>query len=200
MNGLIHIKNNNKNILYIMSKKLIIHISGFSGSGNTTLGNKLKDKYGDKIMVKDLDDLYYEFINQNIIFDYQKFINNFIMKYYKIPLIIIGLSANKCLGNMNSNKFYKINTHHKYFIKNDKNNILKQRFFRQISKLNDRKELLFDNWLKNNDEIQNKLFRYINLIKWKSNNILYNEKQKYKLMDKNNIYKDICDLIDNIYN
>jgi len=183
-----------------MSKKLIIHISGSSGSGKTTLGNKLKDKYGDKIMVKDLDDLYYEFINQNMIFDYQKFINNFIKKYYKIPLIITGLSADKCLGIMDSNKFYKINAHHIYFIKKDENKILKQRFFRQISKLNNRKELLFDVWLKNNDEIQNKLFRYINLIKWKSNNILCNEIQKYKLMNKNDIYKDICDLIDKIYN
>ena len=69
MNGLIHIKNNNKNILYIMSKNIIIHNSGSIGSGKTILGNKLKDKYGDKIMVKDLDDLYYEFINQNIIFE-----------------------------------------------------------------------------------------------------------------------------------
>lgn len=33
---------------------MIIHISGLSGSGKTYLGNKLKEKFGNKIVVKDL--------------------------------------------------------------------------------------------------------------------------------------------------
>lgn len=41
---------------------MIIHISGPSGSGKTFLGNKLKENFGSKIVVKDLDDLRYEFI------------------------------------------------------------------------------------------------------------------------------------------
>ena len=36
---------------------LIIHISGASGSGKTTLGNKLKEHFKSKIIVKDLDEL-----------------------------------------------------------------------------------------------------------------------------------------------
>ena len=41
---------------------IIIHICGPSGSGKTTLGTKLKDKFKNKIVVKDIDDLRVEFI------------------------------------------------------------------------------------------------------------------------------------------
>ena len=41
---------------------MIIHISGPSGAGKTTLGKKLKAYYKNKIIVKDLDDLRVEFI------------------------------------------------------------------------------------------------------------------------------------------
>ena len=34
---------------------------------------------------------------------------------------------------------------------------LKQRFFLQVSKLNDRKEILFNNWLEDNNGIQKKI-------------------------------------------
>ena len=43
---------------------LIIHISGASGSGKTTLGNKLKEHFKSKIVVKDLDNLRDEHINK----------------------------------------------------------------------------------------------------------------------------------------
>lgn len=36
---------------------LIIHVCGSSGSGKTILGNKLKEKFKNKIIVKDLDEL-----------------------------------------------------------------------------------------------------------------------------------------------
>jgi uridine kinase len=39
---------------------LIIHISGASGSGKTTLGNKLKEHFKSKIIVKDLDILRFK--------------------------------------------------------------------------------------------------------------------------------------------
>lgn len=43
---------------------LIIHISGALGSGKTTLGDKLKEQFKSKIVVKDLDNLRDEFIKK----------------------------------------------------------------------------------------------------------------------------------------
>lgn len=42
--------------------KIIIHISGASGSGKTFLGNKLRQEFKSKVVVKDLDDLRDKFI------------------------------------------------------------------------------------------------------------------------------------------
>jgi len=180
---------------------LIIHISGPQGAGKTTLGNKIKEKYDDTIHLKDLDDLYDEFTKQKKINDYQEFINIFIKENSDKPLILTGLSAERCKGEMNDedNTFYEINTDYKYLIKINENDILKQRFFRQVSKLNNRKELLFEAWLENNDEMQKKLFRYVDLDKWKTNNIACNtihKEHNYKLMNRNDIYDKVCDLID----
>ena len=52
--------------------KLIIHISGASGSGKTTLGNKLKQHFKSKIIVKDLDDLRGEFEKKYKVVNYLK--------------------------------------------------------------------------------------------------------------------------------
>ena len=187
---------------------LIIHISGPQGAGKTTLGNKIKEKYNDMIYMKDLDDLYDEFINikkiswndfknqKEIHDDCQEFINNFIKKNSNKPLIIVGLCT-KCEGNMNDT-FFNIDTKYKYLIKNENDNTLRQRFLREVSRLNDNKEIFFNDWLKDNNKIQEKLLKYINLNKWKSDSIVCNtihKKYKYKLMNINNIYKKACDLI-----
>ena len=39
----------------------IFHISGNQGSGKTTLGNKLKNKLKNEVIIKDFDELYGEF-------------------------------------------------------------------------------------------------------------------------------------------
>ena len=59
-------------------ENLIIHISGASGSGKTTLGNKLKEHFKSKIVVKDLDDLRGEFIKIQYgnKFNWEKFDSN----------------------------------------------------------------------------------------------------------------------------
>ena len=86
--------------------------------------------------------MYDEFTKQKKINDYQEFINIFIKENSDKPLILTGLSAERCIGEMNDedNTFYEINTDYKYLIKINENDILKQRFFRQVSKLNDRKK------------------------------------------------------------
>ena len=83
---------NNKN-----NKNIIIHISGASGVGKTTMGTQLKKKFGKNIVVKDTDDLMSEFISsiggKFINFDsikYQNYIDNFINKQTK-PIIFVGL-------------------------------------------------------------------------------------------------------------
>ena len=78
---------------------LIIHISGASGSGKTTLGNKLKEEFNSKIVVKDLDELLDEYfvyhfgkkttynlgdINEE---SYQEYIDNYIIKQKKTNYI-----------------------------------------------------------------------------------------------------------------
>ena len=61
---------------------LIIHISGASGSGKTTLGNKIKEQFKSKIVVKDLDDLRAEFIESH----YEKSLigKNLIQNYIRL--------------------------------------------------------------------------------------------------------------------
>ena len=74
-------------------ENLVIHVSGASGSGKTTLGNKLKEQFKGKIVVKDLDDLRAEFEkmtygdNYNgVRFDsdaYQSFLDKYILSQKK---------------------------------------------------------------------------------------------------------------------
>ena len=47
-----------------MNTKIIIHISGASGSGKTFLGNRIKEKLKNNCIIKDLDHLRDEFINK----------------------------------------------------------------------------------------------------------------------------------------
>ena len=86
-------------------ENLIIHISGASGSGKTTLGNKLKEHFKSKIIVKDLDELldehfidYFGKKSSHNIGDlnekaYQKYIDDYINKQKK-PIIFVGLNDN----------------------------------------------------------------------------------------------------------
>ena len=86
---------------------IIIHISGVSGAGKKTLGNKLTEQFKNKIVVKDIDDLRRDFIKKyygNKKFDiidkveYQKYIDNFVKKHASKPLIFVGLII--CLGGI----------------------------------------------------------------------------------------------------
>ena len=82
------------------NKNTIIHVSGPSGSGKTTLGNRLEKMFGDRLVVKDIDDLRQEFIKQFYgdkkwtTIDkegYQKYIDDFVNRQTK-PIIFVGLN------------------------------------------------------------------------------------------------------------
>jgi len=120
--------------------KLIIHISGASGSGKTTLGNKLKEKFNNKIIVKDLDDLRDEFIksfygNKSWTFidenEYQKYINEFIQKQNK-TIIFVGLNDNIIYGK-NKKLYYNLQSQYNYYIELDDMIIVKQKCLRLLN-------------------------------------------------------------------
>ena len=180
---------------------IIIHIAGTQGSGKTTLGERLVSKYGDKIFVYDLDNLRNEYISDKNKYDnYQDFLYKFINNHYSKPLILVGLDAEMCLGEMkDSDKYYDLKANIKLYIKSS-NQTLKQRFFRQLDKLDKRKEWFFENWLKNPESIQEKIFRFVDLNKWKENNEkcdrLYGSRG-YVSMTSNEIFEYIDKILDN---
>ena len=191
-----------------MSK--IIHISGPSGSGKTFLGNQLKEKFGKKIIVKDLDDLRDEFIkifyadkkwtyiNQK---EYQNFIDTFIDKQKK-PLVFVGLNDNKLYGK-NKSLYYDLHSHYNYYIEIDDMIIVKQKCLRLLDNIQNDKMAMKD--LIKNNELFVKMFSQavkrecsaketIKMNnKWKKDY----QKQGYKFMSRENIFKSVSTILKN---
>ena len=179
-------------------KNIIIHIAGTQGSGKSTIGNKLLEEYPDKIYVCDLDDLHGDFLSLSQPQSYQKYIDKYIRNHSDKPVIFVGLDAELCLGLMEySDIYYNLYSKYNYYISSTENT-LKQRFFRQIDKLNTRKEYFFDEWLKNPDEIQDKLFRFVDLNKWKENNSMCDKlykSRKYEFLSSEEIFSRILGIL-----
>ena len=117
---------------------LIIHISGASGSGKTTLGNKLKEHFKSKIIVKDLDDLRGEFekkykvVNYLKDFDsnmYQSFLDKYILSQKK-PLVLVGLNH---MFWHNKKLYYNVHSQYNYYIEIDDMLIVKQKCIRFLT-------------------------------------------------------------------
>ena len=187
---------------------MIIHISGASGSGKTTLGNKLKEHFKNKIVVKDIDILRNEFIKEhymdkkfNIIdmIEYQNFIDNFVKKHSKKPLIFVGLNN---MPWWHSNHYYNMHSDYNYYIDLDDKTILIQKCKRLLLDWANSKEDM--EYLVNNNEkyimnVSNALAEECNLKKtnkmnkkWKKDYI----KQGYKIMTREKIYKQVVSLLE----
>ena len=191
-------------------ENLVIHISGASGSGKTTLGNKLKEHFKSKIIVKDLDILRDEFIkefygNKKWTYidenEYQLYIDSYINKQKK-PIIFVGLNDNTVYGK-NKNLYYNVHSQYNYYIELDDMIIVKQKFIRLLNAIqNDKIEM--EDLVLNNEKFLKRFTEAIimrcsakEIIK--QNNIWKKdyEKQNYKFMSRENIYKSVVKILNN---
>lgn len=193
-------------------KPIIIHISGASGSGKTTLGNKLKQQFKNKIVVKDLDDLRDEFIknfygNKKWTFidedGYQLYIDNYISKQKK-PIVFVGLNDNSVYGK-NKKLYYNLHSQDNYYIEIDDMLIVKQKCIRLLNDIQTDR-MAMEDLVKNNDLFVKQFTKAIKLEcnakqtikqnnKWKKDY----EKQGYKFMSRENIYKSVAKMLNNTF-
>jgi len=189
-------------------KNLIIHISGASGCGKTTLGNKLKDTFGKKITVKDLDDLRDEFIksfygakkwtyiNEE---KYQEYIDTFIDKQKK-PLIFVGLNDNKVYGK-NKSLYYDLHSNYNYYIDIDDRLILKQKCSRLLNDIQHDKIAMKD-LIENNHSFVKMFSQAVKReCNAKENTRINNrwrkdyKKRDYKFMSREGIFKNVSRIL-----
>lgn len=192
-------------------KNTIIHVSGAPGSGKTTLGNKIQnfiDKnptYGDKVIVKDLDDLFAKYMSTTQEFNsdkYQKYIDNFIGDNKKKIIIFVGLNKEHLTETL-----YDIQADYKYFIDLPTEINLERHFDREINQWlnwmkNRDKHILFNQLLVNEEEVitdlRKTLSEVLDISQQKkfimSFDTIY-KKQGYIFLDSNTIYKNIIKIL-----
>jgi hypothetical protein len=121
---------------------------------------KLKKYYKSKVIVKDLDDLFAEFMKLNTkkfsSKKYQNFIDIFINKHNK-SIIFVGLNSEHL-----TNKFYKLKPDYKFYIDLPVDINLKRHFLREIDEWtgwmqNRDKNILFNQLLNDENEVINGL-------------------------------------------
>lgn len=184
----------------------IIHISGPSGSGKTCLGNKLKEQFINKIVVKDIDELRRDFIKKyygNKKFDvidkveYQKYIDNFVKKHSSKPLIFVGLNH---MPWWHINHYYDMHSTYNFFIDLDDETIIKQKYKRLLLDLANDKELterLVSNNVNHIKKVSNVIKRECDLKKMiKMNNKWRKDykNQGYNFMTRENIFKTVSNI------
>ena len=199
---------------YVKNNNLIIHISGCSGAGKTTLGEKLLEKFSDKIIVKDLDNLRSEFLKEEYkdkkmneikkeIWNegkYQQWIDNYIDKNKDKPIVFVGLNN---IPWVNKFSYYNMHSKHNFYINLDFDTIFKQRCSRFMDNIFVKnREKVLDNIIKNkNKEIKNIQDMFYNNCNYdeileinKQFNKDYKE-QKYKFMSIEDIYEKVSKIL-----
>ena len=164
-----------------MTNNLIIHIAGPSGSGKTTLGKKLQQIHGATITVIDTDDLSREYSNSleksnsvDFMDGYQEYIYKYIRENSSKPIIFVGL--------INSpTHVLDLKADYKFFIEIALEQNLKQKFFRSVDYMYNKKENLFNQYLANPDNLQKRLFYFVDFNKWKEE--FTNDKKIYDKYD-----------------
>jgi len=202
-----------RSILPISNQQIIIHISGPSGSGKTTLGNKLIDKFGDKIIVKDVDDLREEFIEHaygrsGIIQgkkidkeNYQKFIDNFVKKHsQRKPIVFVGLNH---MPWWHKKLYYNLHSDYNFYIVLNSDIIFKQkcgRFFNPLCSAD--RDSVMDDFMKNkSDALRNILSGLESECDYKLSNEYLNmwnrdyKQQGYKFMSREKIFAEVSKII-----
>lgn len=125
---------------------MIIHISGSPGSGKTTLGEKIQEQYGDKVLVYDTDDFIQHHnhagkklleLNTASIDEYKKVwlhilqteINNYIKKHKNKIIIFTGI-----LDNFSPDgTIYELKSDYKFLL-NTPLNVILERYYLRICK------------------------------------------------------------------
>ena len=190
---------------------MIIHISGPSGSGKTYMGNKLKKNFKNKIVVKDLDELRDEFIKSYYgekkwtyinVSKYQKYINDYITKHNKKPIIFVGLNDNTIFGR-NKELYYNVHSNYNFYIHIDDNIIIEQKCERFILEelpemvKHEKKDITENNqfFIK---QITKKLKQECSAkqtIKMNKSWEKDYQKMKYIFMSRDDIYKEVCKIL-----
>jgi hypothetical protein len=191
-----------------MNTKIIIHISGASGSGKTFLGGRIKEKLKNNCIVKDLDDLRDEFINKFYgckkwtyidYYEYQSYINDYINKQKK-PIVFVGLNDNTIYGK-NKKLYYNLHSQYNYYIEIDDMTIVKQKCLRLLNSIQNDKFAMND-LIKNNEMFIKNFSQAVKTecsaketikmnTKWKKDY----KKQGYKLMSREYIYTNVIKLL-----
>ena len=188
---------------------MIIHIAGTSGSGKSTIGFKLYKKFKNKVTVYDLDLVLtqyiidnkikiikgetYERINKN---KYQKYIDSLLINKKK-HIILVGY--NNIQIKKNTYDIFNVYPDHKFYIKIDDEQIIKQkcqRLINIVSKeistnlINNNKNII--EYMINNFEKSCDLALVKTIIKNDDN---YYKKLKYKFMTPEKLYNKVVTLL-----
>jgi len=198
---------------------VIIHISGASGSGKSYLGNKLLELFGNKIIVKDIDDLRVDFIKEyygdnewNVIDKdaYQEYIDKYITDQTKKgkPLIFVGLNT---MPWWHKDLYYNFQPDYKFYIDINNKKLVKYKCIRFLQEDLDDLKKLVDDEMAMNDLIDNNA-EFIRLVcekiknecdireitkesdKWKNDY----ENQGYTVLNSDEIYERVVNILNDI--